>query len=358
MVIKLKFKGLSLRINLNKNDTNHLSKSRLVFYKRSAVGENQYNVFILNFVPSNSFSQDIDGINVSNYHKKKFDGKVFVSGLDNRITGVYDIKNGNRSNFMKVTANNRSDVQLRDIVCYDVCWNECGYYYKSENGVFTLVYECHEMCDYNICTDDGNCSSCDPCNSANPPSWCNTGDPCDQPLPPPTCNDGGDDTGDDDTGCLIGDCDNDGDDDEDQICASNLTFSSANESTSIRQEAAIEGLYAKLSSSLTINLGALYFSTPFHDVNGNMVMSHDEAAKLAAEAINFGENIMRNEYHNANTIFDTPEKLRNLWQSSTEDYFKSVGEPGQYSYHSGYQIAQNQINMGHTPIKRGYTPCD
>ncbi len=192
MEIPILFEGMSLRMSLIKSDTNHFSKSRLVLYKR---GKNQYDAYILNFVPSNSFNKDINSINVSNYKEKKFDGKVFISGLDNQIMGVYNIVNGIKSNFSKIKIQRKSEIQLRDVICIDVCWRECGYHYESTNGVFTLVYGCRDVCDYNICIDDGNCSECeDPCLGpfATRPSWCG-GDPCNEPLPPPQCDNGDED---------------------------------------------------------------------------------------------------------------------------------------------------------------------
>jgi hypothetical protein len=206
--------GKRVSKSLVRNDTNYLSKTRLVLYKKNAT---DYYSYILYFAPSKDFKGKVNAVNTDNYAVKKFDGVVFIANLGNKIIGKYAVLNGERGKYAQLVEPSRDGVKLRDWECiYEsdyICAEGWGTEIDPVTGklIFVKKWVC-EPAMVEHCYWVGG----DPCNGPNPPSWCDNSDPCNQPVPPPSCSNGdpcdGPNpplycNGNGDGNCLTGDCD-------------------------------------------------------------------------------------------------------------------------------------------------------
>lgn len=331
------------------NETTKKGRQRLIFNKR----EKGYEASVVSYMPSPTYKELINGINSNTIKEKKFSGIVSFRPLENpsRVSFLY-LDNGKVTK-AKVGNYVRSNSALSARKACVEYGEECTAWYQvvTVNGEIQSIEFLDEDC-VPVCIQWGSDDNGDGdnggdnggCGSPNPPLHCGDGgdDPCSGPYPPPSC--GG-------VGIIY-------DNDEDKyVCSNNFSFSSANEFSSMRQEAGISGVYAKLSPSLTINLGELYFSAPFHTSTGSLDLSHVGAAIAAADALNFGENIMREAFRSGN--YTSAENLLNIWEASAIDHFQSgINGPGHGMFQAGYQVSRTQIGMNHTPTKKPYRPCD
>jgi hypothetical protein len=325
-------------------------KTNLVLAKKST---NDYKAFCMGYLPSKNFTGTVEGINIANYKQQKFDGFVTVSPLDFRTMGAYTFKNGKSVKFNKLTKKDENTAQSRCVVvgyvksCHEYCT-------QGDDAVIECIFHCDEFYIYDCSgNDDGGGGGCP---NANDPLCDDDGGGTIECPAMPWCDDpGSGNNNNNNTGCR-GDCDGDGDDDELYTCASNFAFSSANPSGSIKQEAGISGLSYKLSNSVTLTIGTYYFSAPFHDVNGNLIYTRDQAATNAANATNYAEGQVRAEFARNRNV--SIAELQQLWNDKVSRYFVTDGNPSTIIGYSDFTTSSNQINFGHTPEVKPYKPCD
>jgi hypothetical protein len=190
------------------NDTNYKGKQRMVIYKKS---DNKYDAYIVDFVPSKDF-RNIKSVNIGNYGRQKFDGRVLISDLGNQMIGSYEFKQGVRGKFATAQKKQNNALQSRNCVFIPmyVCRYTGGHVEMEWDWEYMMWIPVvkTERCDFEdveVCDDGGGGGGGDDCASMNPPPWCNlypcSGpfppsycDPCNSPTPPLYCF-GGDDTG-------------------------------------------------------------------------------------------------------------------------------------------------------------------
>ena len=68
------------------NDLTHLGKQRLVIYDKGIKGKIAY---VLDYMPSKTFSGDIEKVDATNFRTKRFDGIIAVYNLNNKNLGGY-----------------------------------------------------------------------------------------------------------------------------------------------------------------------------------------------------------------------------------------------------------------------------
>ena len=150
------------------------------------------------------------------------------------------------------------------------------------------------------------------------------------------------------------------------VCSRNFAFTSINENTSIKQQAAISGLSARidyrneLNESITLQpiLPTLYISADFHNADGLLQFSHAQAASETAAIINYAEDQLRQEFL---TQFErqhkimTEQELATTWYNLISASFSGPhGGSG-----SSMAISKNLLVSNHTSLSiKPYRPCD
>ena len=156
--------GKVIRANdTGNNDTNRLSKSRLVLYKR---GNSTYKSYLFDFIPSSSYTGNIQDISPDNLKKKKFSGSALVSDLKHKQMAVYIFKDGKKQAFKRLKKRPTNALVPRDLWCstiYEFLGCETVLTY-SIYGHYYVQGECFYLENW-VCSDDGFCSTCEPdCN--------------------------------------------------------------------------------------------------------------------------------------------------------------------------------------------------
>jgi hypothetical protein len=319
-------------------------KLNLILSKKSI---NDYKVFCMGYAPSKEFVGTVENINIANYKHQKFDGLVMVANLDFRAFGAYTFKNGKSTEFTKLNKQDANTARPRNC-SYQMVLLGCGQTtFMDANGVFTVSYECIYDEVYTCTYDDPSGG----CPNANDPLCDDDGGGTIECPAMPWCDDPG-------TG---GNNNNNSTQDyvlfkdNEYVYSSNLSFSAIDENGSIKQQAAISGIYAKLEYNvngspqyLNVSLPTLYFAADFHTSSGYLLLSHELAASTAANAINSGENRMRQAFKSGTR---DASQLRQIW-------YDWIG--GQCDAQSLFSIdvSQNRIISEHTPNTRLYNPCN
>jgi hypothetical protein len=334
-----------------------------------------YKGFIIAISPKDDFVGSVDNINIYNFKTEKFDGIISIHDLRGKYLDGYFVREGKimaksgGNSAQKSKQNSESMksccVESCQTFAYEWCTCLCVAWPYVCGGSTCSNPNC-EGWDVTICWED--CSGCD--NNCPEPQYPLCGD-CPDPNNPncdncpnpmnPNCDTGGCPNP-NDPNCGGGcpdpnnpNCPNPNNNVNEYVCATNFQFSSANENTSIRQEAGISGVNA-ITKGISVSLPTLYFSAPFHDPNGGIVLSHAGAAGLAAGAINYGEDFMRQKRNAASPVTD-PGMLANIWRGAAIDYFMSAGNPNTGIFNPAYQAGTSQMEP-HTPIIKSYAPCN
>jgi hypothetical protein len=336
--IPILLEGKRVGKSLVRDDTNYMSKTRLIIYKKNAT---EYDSYILYFAPSKNFKGKVNAVNTNNYAGKKFDGEIFIASLGNKIIGKYKIINGERGKYGQLVEPSRDGVKLRDWECVYESDYLCSEGWGTEKDPLTgqWMFVKKWICEPAMVERCYWVSGGDPCDFPNPPSWCDTFDPCNQPVPPPSCSTG--DPCDGPNPPLY--CSGGGDDhtidydisDDVYICANNFNFTSVG--NGLKQLATISGVNALITSTRPINLPTTYFQFDFNGVTGVSILSTQDAAECAAGALNSGESHMRSYYRNHRSASN--EELIAEWQLGIDIYFEThAGGPCGTGFAANYSI--------------------
>ena len=141
---------------------------------------------------------------------------------------------------------------------------------------------------------------------------------------------------------------------DDYVCSSNFNFKYHNQEQSIKQEGAITGVKASLNianfPTITVTLPTIYISMNFHDVNGTVLFSPSEAGNIAARAINYGEDKLR-QSANGGYYYTNQSELVNIWVTKIVEYFTDHPEYGGV-------VQRYQINSDIIVDVKPYVSCN
>ena len=303
-----------------------LKSGRMKFVSKKNNGTANTQGIIVSFIPFQSFTGDISKVSTSNYREMNFNGIIAFNELNGCSRNAYKVDKGIVMNKLTIISPNQLNPR-------------CGETYITTTDYFTMFSMQGQGCTHTYVGSSESISYGVPC--------------LDFPVSPGSYGNYGSSYG-SSTGSSSDATYNDYLNNDDYVCSSNFNFKYHNQEQSIKQEGAITGVKASLNianfPTITVTLPTIYISMNFHDVNGTVLFSPSEAGNIAARAINYGEDKLRQSANSG--YYDTSQsRLVNIWFTKIVEYFTNHPEYGGI-------VQRYQINSDIIVDVKPYVSCN